>query len=24
LFWKKPGDEDFSIIPAEAYGHLPN
>ena len=23
LFWKKPGDEDFSIIPAEAYGHLP-
>ena len=23
LFWKKPGDGDFSIIPAEAYGHLP-
>jgi hypothetical protein len=22
LFWKKPGDADFSIIPAEAYGHL--
>ena len=21
LFWKKPGDADFSIIPAEAYGH---
>jgi hypothetical protein len=23
LFWKKPGDEDFSIIPAEVYGHIP-
>ena len=23
LFWKKPGDEDFGIIPAEVYGHLP-
>jgi len=22
LFWKKPGDTDFSIIPAEAYGHI--
>lgn len=22
LFWKKPGDADFSIIPAEAYGHI--
>jgi hypothetical protein len=24
LFWKKPEDVDFSIIPAEAYGHVPN
>jgi mannan endo-1,4-beta-mannosidase len=23
LFWKTPKDEDFTIIPAEAYGHLP-
>jgi hypothetical protein len=23
LSWKKPGDEDFSIIPAEVYGHVP-
>jgi hypothetical protein len=23
LFWIKPGDEDFSIIPAEVYGHIP-
>lgn len=23
LFWKKPGDTDFTFIPAEAYGHLP-
>ena len=22
LLWKKPGDADFSAIPAEAYGHL--
>lgn len=22
LYWKTPGDEDFSIIPAAAYGHL--
>ena len=22
LYWKKPGDTDFSIIPADAYGHL--
>jgi hypothetical protein len=22
LLWKKPGDADFSVIPAEAYGHL--
>jgi hypothetical protein len=24
MFWKKPGDEDFSFIPAEAYGHVPD
>lgn len=24
MFWKKPGDEDFSFIPAEAYGHIPD
>jgi len=24
MFWKKPGDKDFSLIPAEAYGHVPD
>ena len=24
MFWKKPGDGDFSFIPAEAYGHIPD
>ena len=24
MFWKKPGDEEFSFIPAEAYGHIPD
>jgi hypothetical protein len=23
LYWKAPGAEDFSVIPAEAYAHLP-
>jgi len=24
LYWKIPGDKDFSIIPAEAYAHVPS
>ena len=24
MYWKQPGDRDFSYIPAEAYGHLPD
>jgi hypothetical protein len=24
MFWKKPGDKEFSFIPAEAYGHVPD
>jgi hypothetical protein len=23
LYWEKPGDREFSVIPAEAYGHVP-
>jgi hypothetical protein len=23
LYWKKPGDNDFKIVPAEAYAHVP-
>lgn len=24
MFWKKPGDEEFSFIPEWAYGHIPD
>ena len=24
MFWKKPGDKEFSFVPADAYGHIPD